>query len=89
MKIISFTAVWCPVCIVMKNRWEKIRSELPWLDWTDFDFDRETEKLREYNIGRDIPVFIFLDSAGKEFARRQGEIDRKDLIKFLEENKDR
>lgn len=87
--MISFTAVWCPSCIVMKNRLEKIKTELPWFEWLDYNFDIDKTMLEKYAIGRDIPVFVFFDQAGNEFHRMQGEIDRKDFIKFLEENKNK
>ncbi len=89
MKVLRFDAVWCPACIIMRSRWQKIQQGLPWLETESYDYDRDKEMAAKYNIGRDIPVFIFLDKAGLEFARRQGEIDRKELIKFLEENKEK
>ena len=89
MKVIFFSAVWCPACIIMQSRWKKIEAELPWLVTEQLDYDNNKEAVGRYGIGKDIPVFIFLDEAGDEFARKQGEIDRKDLIKFLEENKDK
>jgi thiol-disulfide isomerase/thioredoxin len=89
MKVLKFGAVWCPGCIVMKPRWQKIETELPWLETQYFDYDQDKVMVEKYNIGRDIPVFIFLDKEGNEFNRMKGEIDKKDLIKFLEENKNK
>jgi thiol-disulfide isomerase/thioredoxin len=89
MKVIKITAVWCPACIVMNSRWDKIMADCGWLEVINIDFDRDKERALAYNVGQDIPVFVFLDKEGKEFARLQGEIDRKELIKFIEENKDR
>lgn len=87
MKVLKFGAVWCPGCIIMKPRWQKIEKELPWLQTEYYDYDQDKEMVKKYNIGRDIPIFVFLDKEGNEFARKKGEIDKKDLIKFLEENK--
>jgi len=89
MKVLKFGAVWCPGCIIMKPRWQKIEAELPWLETEYFDYDKDKEAVEKYKIGRDIPVFIFLDKTGAEFERMKGEIDRKDLLKFLEENKNK
>ena len=87
MKVLKFGAMWCPGCIIMKSRWQKTEKELPWLETVYYDYDQDTEMIQKYDIGKDIPVFIFLDKEGSEFKRMKGEIDRKDLIKFLEENK--
>jgi len=73
----------------MRSRWEKILQEndLSWLEIEDFDYDQHKGLRAKYNIGRDIPVFIFFNSQGNEFARFVGEVDRKELIKFILENK--
>lgn len=71
------------------NAWQKIEQELAWLVSEYYDYDQDKEMVAKYNIGKDIPIFVFLDKENNEFTRKQGEIDRKDLIKFLEENKDR
>ncbi len=89
MKVLRFGAVWCPGCIVMRWRWQKIEKELAWLQTEDYDYNRDKEMVTKYNIGKDIPIFVFLDRDGLEFNRMKGEIDRKDLIKFLMENKDK
>jgi len=89
MKVLKFGAVWCPSCIIMKPRWQKIEQELTWLETEYYDYDQDKEMVEKYNIGKDIPVFVFLDREEQEFERMKGEIDKKDLIKFLEENKDR
>lgn len=89
MKVLKFGAVWCPSCIIMRMRWQKVENELPWLQTADYDYDYDKEIVEKYKIGKDIPIFVFLDKAGNEFARLKGEIDRKDLIKFVFENKDR
>jgi len=89
MKVLKFGAVWCPGCIIMKPRWEKIEEELTWLETEYFDYDQDKDKVEAYNVGKDIPVFIFLDKNGNEFDRMKGEIDKKDLIKFLRKNKDK
>jgi len=89
MKVIKITAVWCPACIIMNQRWEKICRECDWVDTLEYDYDADAEAVKKYNVGKDIPVFIFLDQSGAEILRLQGEIDRRDLIKLLEENKDK
>lgn len=88
MKVLKFGAVWCPSCLVMRPRWEKIEAELPWLETEHYDVDENEELVKKYGLD-DYPVFIFLNKKGEEILRLQGEIDRKELIKLIEENKDK
>lgn len=88
MKILQFGAVWCPSCIIMKSRWEKVEKELQWLETEYYDVDENEELVAKYNL-EDYPVFVFLGQNGEEILRLQGEIDRQELIKIIEENKDK
>ena len=90
MKIIKVGAVWCNGCLVMKPRWQEIEKENPWLNTEYFDFDKDKEIVNKYNIkdGK-LPVFIFLDKKNSEFLRLNGEIEKQELIKTINENKDK
>ena len=89
MKVLKFGAVWCPECLVMKPRLEKIERELPWLDIQYYEIDeRENEEMvKKYNI-ENPPVFVFINKEGEEFMRLEGEIDRKELKEIIIKNKD-
>ena len=89
MKVLKFGADWCPGCLIMRPRWQEIEKELPWLNTAYYDYDRDTEIIEKYQIGREIPIFVFLDKNGQEFARMKGEISKKELITFLLSNKDK
>jgi len=89
MKILKFGAVWCSGCIVMKPRWEEIEKENPNLKTEYYDFDNNKEMVEKYNIDDILPTFVFLDKEGKEIIRLNGEIDKKELIRVIEENKDK
>ncbi|MFA5022432.1 MAG: thioredoxin family protein [Patescibacteria group bacterium] len=89
MKVKFFTAIWCPACIVMRYRWEKIRSQYPELETIYFDYDNDVEPVKNYDIGKTLPVFIFIDNDGNEISRLVGEIDKHDLIKQIEAHKER
>lgn len=89
MKVLKFGADWCPGCLFMRPRWQAIEKELPWLETAYFDYDLNEDMVEKYNIGRDIPMFIFLDKNENEFARMKGEISKKELMNFLIVNKDR
>jgi len=87
MKILKFGAVWCPECLVMKPRWDKIAEELDWLDTEYYDIDEREDLVKKYKL-EDYPTFIFLDKKGEEFLRLSGEIDRKELMEIIIKNKD-
>jgi len=73
----------------MKPRWAEIEKENPWLESQYFEYDEVGQKVKEYNIGNSLPVFIFLDKQGQEFLRLKGEISKKEIEKILKDNKDK
>lgn len=89
MKVLKFGAVWCPGCLVMKPRWKEIETENPWLQTEYFDFDQDKEMVEKYQITNVLPVFVFLNKAGNEFLRLDGEIDKVKLIEIINQNKDK
>lgn len=88
MKVLKFGAVWCPGCLIMKPRWAEIEKENPWLETEYFEYDDNLDKVKEYEVGNVLPVFIFLDKDGKELTRLKGEKDKKDILELLEKYKD-
>jgi thiol-disulfide isomerase/thioredoxin len=89
MKVLKFGAVWCSGCLVMRPRWQDIEKENPWLKTEYYDFDKDKEMVEKYKIDKNLPTFVFLDKDGKEFLRLHEEVEKKDLIKVIEENKDK
>jgi thiol-disulfide isomerase/thioredoxin len=90
MKILKFGAIWCPECLVMKPRFQKIEKEYPWLEIEYFEIDEpQNEEIVEQYKVENPPVFVFLDKEGKEFMRLSGEIDRKELMAKILEHKDK
>lgn len=88
MKILKFGAVWCPGCLIMKPRWKEIETENSWLETEYHDFDDEKEVADKYQIDT-LPAFIFLDKEEKEFLRLIGEVSKDELLKIINDNKDR
>ncbi len=90
MKVLKFGAVWCNGCLVMRPRFAEIEKENPWLQTQYFDFDKDKGIVKKYKIesGR-LPVFIFLDKDGRETLRLDGETEKAELLKIIEENKDK
>ena len=89
MKVLKFGAVWCPGCLIMKPRWAEIEKENSWLETEYFEYDENPDKVEEYNIGKTLPVFIFLDKNNDEFMRLKGEVSKEEIIKILVEHKDK
>lgn len=88
MKILKFGSVNCAGCAVMRPRWKEIEGEMPELETRYFEFEQDKKFFEEHNIAT-IPTFIFLDKDGKEIARLYGEIEKEELIKTINENKDK
>jgi thiol-disulfide isomerase/thioredoxin len=86
MKVLKFGAVWCPGCLVMKPRWKKIEAENPWLETRYFEYDDSKEMVDKWNVGKHLPVFIFLDKNDKEITRLTGEPSEKELISIITSN---
>lgn len=89
MKVLKFGTEWCAGCLVMRPRWKEIEGELPWLETQYFDFDQDKEAVDKYKIDQNLPVFIFLDKDGQEITRLSGEPSKFDLLKLIEEYKDK
>ena len=86
MKVLKFGAVWCPGCIIMKPIWAEIEKEMPGLKTEYFDYDENKEEVEKWSIGDEIPVFIFLDKQGEEFHRIVGQVSKRELMRFINEN---
>jgi len=89
MKVLKFGAVWCSGCLIMKPRWQEIEKENPWLKTEYYDFDKDKEVVSKWGIDKDLPTFVFLDKTDKEFLRLHGEIAKEELLKIINENKDK
>lgn len=89
MKVLKFGAVWCPGCIVMKPRWEEIEKENPWLETEYYDYDENKEMVEKYKIDEVLPVFVFLNKSEKEILRLQGEVEKKELLEVIGENREK
>lgn len=88
MKVLKFGAVWCPGCLVMRPRWKEIESENPWLETRYFEYDDSKEEVEKWNVGKELPVFIFLDKDGNEITRLIGEVSKEEILNLINKHKD-
>ena len=89
MKVLKFGAAWCSACLLMQPVWEAIEKERPWLKNEYYDYDEQQALVASYEVNNKLPTFIFLDKQGQEFLRLHGEPSKAELLKIIEENKDR
>ena len=74
----------------MRPRWGEIEKENPWLKTEYFDFDKDKDVVNKHGIDSGVlPVFVFLDKDDKEILRLSGEVEKKDLIREININKDK
>ncbi len=85
MKLIKIGAVWCPACIIMNQRINKIAKEYN-LDIISYDYDIDSEIVKKYNIGNILPALIVCDDNLVEKDRLIGEKKEKDIKSFIEVN---
>lgn len=83
MKIIIVSAVWCPSCLVMNKMWKKFKEDYPDVEIEKYDYDFDEEIVEKYNVGKKLPVTIFVDSDGNEVNRLEGEITYEEVIKNI------
>jgi thiol-disulfide isomerase/thioredoxin len=89
MKVIKIGAIWCPGCLVMRPRWNEIEKEYSWLETINYDYDDDEEEVKKWNVGKTLPVYIFLDKEGNEITRLVGEHSKKKLEETILENQDK
>ena len=82
MKLIKVGAVWCPSCLIMATRINKIVSQYK-LELINYDYDIDTEIVEKYNVGKVLPVMILLDENDQEIDRLIGEQSLKKLEEFI------
>ncbi len=71
MKIIKISALWCPSCILMTKVFNQLKCKYPTIEFVEYDYDLDEEKIKKYDPGKVLPVFIFEE--GRELERMIGE----------------
>ena len=84
MKILKITSMWCPSCIIMNPIIDEIITEYN-LIVENIDYDLDEEKRLSFNIGKILPVMIFLNEANEELFRIIGEKSKKDIVNKIKE----
>ena len=85
MKLIRFEAVWCPSCLIMKQRFKKINLEN--IEEIVYNYDLDEEMRNYYHIGDYLPIVI-LEKEGKEIFRFSGEKSISELEDIINKYKE-
>ena len=88
MKIIKIGAIWCPGCLVMNKIWNKLNKDYE-LDIIELDYDMNSDEVMKYNVGKVLPVIIFMDDEGIEIERLVGEQKEDKLRNLIDRYMDR
>lgn len=83
MQLLKFSAIWCPACLIMNNRYNQIQEKYK-LNITEYDYDLNHEEVTKYQIGKTLPVVIIVDEKGQEIKRIVGELSLKKLEQQIE-----
>ena len=85
MVVIKIGAMWCPACIITNKYWKNIKGLYHDIEFIDYDIDMDEEKVKQYNIGKNLPEIIIFDDNGKEIKRIIGEKKQEEIEKEIEE----
>jgi len=83
MKIIKIGAVWCPGCLVMNKIWNKISKDDS-LEIISLDYDMDSDVVSKYDVGKILPVIIFIDNNDCEIDRLIGEQEEDKLLELID-----
>lgn len=82
MKVIKVNSITCTSCIIMDRIFNEIKENYDF-EVMEYDYDFDYEKIKQYNVGKILPVFIFIKEE-KEIGRITGEKKEEDFIRELE-----
>ena len=81
MTIVKISSIACSSCIILNNTLEKILENYKvHIKEYDYDFDDVP-----YEVGKVLPVLIFVDESGKELDRLTGESSYEEIEKKIKE----
>jgi len=64
LKLIKFSAVWCPPCKVLQPVWEQLVDEIHDVEFESVDIDKEPKLATQYKISA-VPTIVFIKNGTK------------------------
>lgn len=86
MKIIIVNAMWCPACISMHKIWTSIEKKYSDIEFIKYDFDLDSEIVKDFSVGDILPVMIFMIN-DKEVERLIGEKTEEEISLIIDKYK--
>ncbi len=84
MKAVRVGALWCPSCLIMRSRWNKVFATHPEIEIEEVDYDEQPQRVENLAVGTLLPVVILMKN-DLEVTRVIGEKSAKDLARWAEE----
>ena len=78
MEIIKISSLGCPSCIIMNDVLEQIKD----IKVTNLDYDFDSEEVSKWDIGKVLPVLIFIDN-DQEITRLVGEHSKEEILEIV------
>ena len=84
MKLIEVGAVWCPSCLIISSRINKLVKKYN-LEFINYDYDIDSVEVKKLGVGKILPELILVDEEDNEINRIVGEQSLKKLEEFIGE----
>ena len=52
MKVIKFGAIWCPACLIMRPRYNKVFNNYTDIENIEYDYDMDSDMVDKYKVGK-------------------------------------
>lgn len=83
MKLIIVSAKWSSLCNNIEDLKERLVKNND-ITIKEYDYDFDSEKIKYYNVGQMVPLFILLDDNDNEITRVMGKKSYDEINNLLE-----
>lgn len=83
MKVIKFGAIWCPACLIMRPRYNKVLNNYTDIENIEYDYDMDSDMVDNYKVGKILPEVIILDDNNNEQIRIIGEVKEEEILNII------
>ena len=59
LKVMKFSAIWCPPCKALQPIWEKLVDEMHDVEFEAIDIDKEPKITKQYGVSA-VPTIVFV-----------------------------